>query len=58
MWAVSSAFNVLGAMSFVLVVYAIGRTLTMALAATLYLLALAWAAFALKQPASRAPSGT
>jgi hypothetical protein len=43
MWAVSSAFNVLGSMLFVPVCFALGRTATLALAAAMYLAAIAWA---------------
>lgn len=46
MWAVSSAFNVIGSMTFVPVCYALGRTHTMTLAAVMYLLAIVWAGFA------------
>ncbi len=46
MWSVSSAFNVIGSMSFVPICYALGRTQTMILAAVLYLAAIGWAAVA------------
>ncbi|MBI5535518.1 MAG: hypothetical protein HY898_22500 [Deltaproteobacteria bacterium] len=48
MWAVSSAFNVLGSMLFVPICFALGRSVTLLLAAGLYFLALSWAAFARK----------
>ncbi len=56
MWAVSSAFNVIGSMSFVPICYALGRTNTVILAAGLYLAAIGWAAFARsRQHAPAAP---
>jgi hypothetical protein len=46
MWAVSSAFNVLGSMLFVPVCYALGRSNTTLLAAALYFVAIVWAGVA------------
>jgi len=45
MWAVSSAFNVIGSMSFVPICYALGRNQTLALAAAVYVAAIGWAGF-------------
>ena len=46
MWAVSSAFNVLGSMLFVPICYALGRTNITILAAVIYLAAIVWAGVA------------
>jgi SAM-dependent methyltransferase len=48
MWAVSSAFNVLGSMLFVPVCFAIGRSWTLLLSAALYIAAILWAGVVLK----------
>jgi spermidine synthase len=45
MWAVSSAFNVIGSMSFVPICYALGRNQTLILATVVYVAAIAWAGF-------------
>lgn len=57
MWSVSSAFNVIGSMSFVPICYALGRTNTMVLAASLYLAAIGWAALARQRDNATVPSG-
>jgi hypothetical protein len=43
MWAVSSAFNVMGSMLFVPICYALGRTNTTIMAASAYVAAILWA---------------
>lgn len=48
MWAVSSAFNVLGSMLFVPICFAMGRTPITLFAAGLYLIAILWAGYARK----------
>ena len=50
MWAVSSAFNVIGSMSFVPVCFALGRSSTLVLATIMYLVAIAWAAATGRSP--------
>ncbi len=56
MWAVSSAFNVIGSMSFVPICYALGRTDTMVLSAAMYLAAIGWAALAKERQPHSSPA--
>lgn len=55
MWAVSSAFNVLGSMLFVPICFALGRSATLWLTVSLYLAAIVWAGLGRKRIAA-APS--
>lgn len=56
MWAVSSAFNVLGSMLFVPICFALGRSLTLWLTVFLYLAAILWAGLSRKSGAATAPT--
>lgn len=58
MWAVSSACNVIGSMSFVPICYALGRTHTFVLAVAVYLAAIGWAGFVRGRLPQRARTGT